>query len=56
MNQTAFGYVEPLSRWAIQAVGGLKAQRIVTRKHYDLEAAKRSALAAAGLGEDDVVG
>lgn len=33
----------------LQAGGGLYAQRIVTRKHYDLEGAKRKALAAAGL-------
>jgi 4-hydroxybutyryl-CoA dehydratase / vinylacetyl-CoA-Delta-isomerase len=33
----------------IQAGGGLYAQRIVTRKHYDLDAAKRAALAVAGL-------
>jgi 4-hydroxybutyryl-CoA dehydratase/vinylacetyl-CoA-Delta-isomerase len=33
----------------IQAGGGLYAQRIVTRKHYDLEGAKRNALRAAGL-------
>ena len=38
----------------IQAGGGLYAQRIVTRKHYDLERAKRMALAAAGLDESDV--
>ena len=38
----------------IQAGGGLYAQRIVTRKHYDLDGAKRKALAVAGLGEDDV--
>jgi len=37
----------------IQAGGGLYAQRIVTRRHYDLDAAKRSALAVAGLSEDD---
>ena len=36
----------------IQAGGGLYAQRIVTRKHYDLDAAKRKALAVAGLGEE----
>ena len=34
----------------IQAGGGLYAQRIVTRRHYDLERAKQVALAAAGLG------
>jgi 4-hydroxybutyryl-CoA dehydratase/vinylacetyl-CoA-Delta-isomerase len=38
----------------LQAGGGLYAQRIVTRKHYDLDAAKRKALAVAGLGEADV--
>ena len=37
----------------IQAGGGLYAQRIVTRKHYDLDGAKRAALAIAGLTEDD---
>jgi 4-hydroxybutyryl-CoA dehydratase/vinylacetyl-CoA-Delta-isomerase len=36
----------------IQAGGGLYAQRIVTRKHYDLEGAKRAALAVAGLAEN----
>ncbi len=36
----------------LQAGGGLYAQRIVTRKHYDLDAAKAKALAVAGLGED----
>ncbi len=35
----------------LQAGGGLYAQRIVTRKHYDLEAAKRKALKTAGLSE-----
>jgi 4-hydroxybutyryl-CoA dehydratase/vinylacetyl-CoA-Delta-isomerase len=38
----------------IQAGGGLYAQRIVTRRHYDLDGAKRKALDAAGLTEDDV--
>ncbi|HZD24660.1 MAG TPA: 4-hydroxyphenylacetate 3-hydroxylase N-terminal domain-containing protein [Alphaproteobacteria bacterium] len=33
----------------LQAGGGLYAQRIVTRKHYDLDAAKQKALAVAGL-------
>lgn len=33
----------------IQAGGGLYAQRIVTRKHYDLDAAKAKALSVAGL-------
>ena len=35
----------------IQAGGGLYAQRIVTRRHYDLDNAKRLALSAAGLAE-----
>jgi len=33
----------------IQAGGGLYAQRIVTRRHYDLDRAKEMALATAGL-------
>ncbi len=33
----------------LQAGGGLYAQRIVTRKHYDIEASKQKALKAAGL-------
>jgi 4-hydroxybutyryl-CoA dehydratase/vinylacetyl-CoA-Delta-isomerase len=33
----------------IQAGGGLYAQRIVTRRHYDLDAAKERALRVAGL-------
>ncbi len=37
----------------IQAGGGLYAQRIVTRRHYDIDAAKRKALELAGLGEDE---
>ncbi|MGF1599502.1 MAG: 4-hydroxyphenylacetate 3-hydroxylase N-terminal domain-containing protein [Acidimicrobiales bacterium] len=37
----------------LQAGGGLYAQRIVTRRHYDLEGAKRKALALTGLTEDD---
>ena len=36
----------------LQAGGGLYAQRIVTRKHYDLETAKRKALALTGHDED----
>ncbi len=36
----------------IQAGGGLYAQRIVTRKHYDLDGAKRLALSAVGLDQD----
>ncbi len=35
----------------IQAGGGLYAQRIVSRMHYDLAAAKRMALEHAGMGE-----
>jgi 4-hydroxybutyryl-CoA dehydratase/vinylacetyl-CoA-Delta-isomerase len=35
----------------IQAGGGLYAQRIVTRKHYDLDGAKHAALVRAGLAE-----
>jgi 4-hydroxybutyryl-CoA dehydratase/vinylacetyl-CoA-Delta-isomerase len=35
----------------IQAGGGLYAQRIVSRMHYDLEQAKRMALNYAGMGE-----
>ncbi|WP_423918281.1 4-hydroxyphenylacetate 3-hydroxylase C-terminal domain-containing protein [Candidatus Poriferisodalis sp.] len=35
----------------LQAGGGLYAQRIVTRRHYDLDAAKQEALAVAGLSE-----
>jgi 4-hydroxybutyryl-CoA dehydratase/vinylacetyl-CoA-Delta-isomerase len=38
----------------IQAGGGLYAQRIVTRKHYDMDRAKRAALEVAGLSEADV--
>ena len=33
----------------IQAGGGLYAQRVVTRKHYDLTGAKHSALSYVGL-------
>ncbi len=36
----------------LQAGGGLYAQRIVTRKHYDLDGAKRKALALTGVDED----
>ncbi len=38
----------------IQAGGGLYAQRIVTRKHYNLDGAKRAALQVAGIAEKDV--
>jgi hypothetical protein len=34
--------------------GGLYAQRIVTRRHYDLDAAKERALQVAGLGNGAV--
>ena len=37
----------------IQAGGGLYAQRIVTRKHYDMEGAKRKALHAAKMLHDE---
>ena len=33
----------------LQSGGGLFAQRIVTRRHYDMERAKRYARHAAGL-------
>ena len=35
------------------AGGGLYAQRIVTRRHYDMDEAKRGALALAGMTEAD---
>jgi 4-hydroxybutyryl-CoA dehydratase/vinylacetyl-CoA-Delta-isomerase len=35
----------------IQSGGGLYAQRIVTRRYYDMDRAKQLALGAAGLGE-----
>lgn len=35
----------------LQSGGGLYAQRLVARKHYDMEHAKKSALDLAGLGE-----
>lgn len=37
----------------IQAGGGLYAQRIVTRKHYDIQKAKAAALRVAGLSAAD---
>jgi 4-hydroxybutyryl-CoA dehydratase / vinylacetyl-CoA-Delta-isomerase len=37
----------------VQAGGGLYAQRIVTRRHYDLQAAKQKALRSAGLAPDE---
>jgi len=36
----------------VQAGGGLYAQRIVTRRYYDLKGAKRKALKVAGLSEE----
>jgi 4-hydroxybutyryl-CoA dehydratase / vinylacetyl-CoA-Delta-isomerase len=36
----------------IQSGGGLFAQRLVTRRHYDIDRAKRLALKAAGLADD----
>jgi 4-hydroxybutyryl-CoA dehydratase / vinylacetyl-CoA-Delta-isomerase len=36
----------------VQAGGGLYAQRIVTRKHYDMDAATHAALRVAGLVDD----
>jgi 4-hydroxybutyryl-CoA dehydratase / vinylacetyl-CoA-Delta-isomerase len=46
---TADGYGGWQAVTTIQAGGGLYAQRIVTRRHYDLAAAKAAALAVAGL-------
>jgi 4-hydroxybutyryl-CoA dehydratase / vinylacetyl-CoA-Delta-isomerase len=40
----------------IQSGGGLYAQRIVTRRHYDLDAAKHRGLVAAGLATDPSCG
>jgi 4-hydroxybutyryl-CoA dehydratase/vinylacetyl-CoA-Delta-isomerase len=40
----------------IQSGGGLYAQRIVTRKHYDMEAAKALARRAAGIEKPAVLG
>ena len=48
---TADAYGGWLQVTNIQAGGGLYAQRIVTRKHYDLDGAKQAALRAAGLAE-----
>lgn len=47
LTADAFGGWQAVTN--IQAGGGLYAQRIVTRKHYDLDHAKQRALAAAGL-------
>ena len=35
----------------LQGGGGLYAQRVVTRKHYDMDGAKRAALRTAGIDE-----
>jgi 4-hydroxybutyryl-CoA dehydratase/vinylacetyl-CoA-Delta-isomerase len=51
---TADSYGGWLQVTNIQAGGGLYAQRIVTRKHYDLDDAKHKALVAAGLAEGHV--
>lgn len=48
---TADSYGGWLQVTNIQAGGGLYAQRIVTRKHYDLEHAKEAARRVAGLAE-----
>ena len=48
---TADAYGGWLQVTNIQAGGGLYAQRIVTRKHYDLDRAKQAALRVAGLAE-----
>jgi len=37
----------------VEAGGGLYAQRIVTRRHYDLQGAKKKALQVAGLLPED---
>ncbi len=47
LTADAFGGWQQVTN--IQSGGGLYAQRIVTRKHYDLAAAKRAALRMAGL-------
>ncbi len=40
----------------VQSGGGLLAQQLVVRKHYDLDAAKALALGVAGMGEGHVRG
>ena len=49
LTADSYGGWQPVTN--IQAGGGLYAQRIVTRKHYDLDGAKQVALAAAGLAD-----
>jgi 4-hydroxybutyryl-CoA dehydratase/vinylacetyl-CoA-Delta-isomerase len=51
---TADAYGGWLQVTNIQGGGGLFAQRIVTRKHYDVDRAKRLALGAAGLAEHEL--
>ncbi len=50
MTADAFGGWKAVTN--IQAGGGLYAQRIVTRRHYDIDDAKRKALQLAGLDEN----
>jgi 4-hydroxybutyryl-CoA dehydratase/vinylacetyl-CoA-Delta-isomerase len=50
---TADAYGGWLQVTNIQGGGGLYAQRIVTRKHYDIEHAKRMALESAGIDPVD---
>jgi 4-hydroxybutyryl-CoA dehydratase/vinylacetyl-CoA-Delta-isomerase len=50
---TADSYGGWLAVTNIQAGGGLYAQRIVTRRHYDLDGAKERALRVAGLANGD---
>ena len=49
MTADAFGGWKAVTN--IQAGGGLYAQRIVTRRHYDIDDAKRKALQLAGLDQ-----
>lgn len=51
---TADAYGGYKSVISLQAGGGLYAQRIVTRRHYDIDAAKRGALDLAGIEDGDV--
>ena len=52
---TRFATLEATGSWQEIALllsgGGLHAQRVVSRAHYDIEAAKRSALEFAGMEE-----
>jgi 4-hydroxybutyryl-CoA dehydratase/vinylacetyl-CoA-Delta-isomerase len=47
MTADAFGGWHSVTN--VQSGGGLYAQRIVTRKHYDMEGAKAHARRAAGI-------